>query len=376
VECTATDQAGNSSVASFKVVVVDTMSPSLSLPADIVKEAMGPDGAIATFAVTAADVVDTSVDITCSQTSGATFALGTTQVECIATDDAGNKATGSFSVTVEDTTPPSLTLPDDIVKEAEVPAGAVVAYSTSASDLVDGPIAPTCTPASGSTFALGDTTVICTATEAAGNDSPPETFTVTVEDRTGPTVTVPADISVAPTGIGGAAVTYAATATDLVDGSVTPTCTPQSGTTFFFGATTVTCTATDSRSNTSTATFKVTVGALGLKGFYQPVDGGGVWNTVKNGSTVPFKFEVFAGTTELTSTAAVTSFASTTVACSTSAEDQIEEFTTTGATSLRYDTTSGQFVQNWQTPKKPGTCSKVTMTAVDGSSLSALFKLK
>ena len=52
------------------------------------------------------------------------------------------------------------------------------------------------------------------------------------------------------------------------------------------------------------------------------------------------------------------------------------ELTTTGGTSLRYDTTGGQFVQNWQTPKSAGSCYKVTMTAQDLSTISALFKLK
>jgi hypothetical protein len=50
--------------------------------------------------------------------------------------------------------------------------------------------------------------------------------------------------------------------------------------------------------------------------------------------------------------------------------------TATGGTSLRYDATEGQFVFNWQTPKKPGLCYKATMTTKDGSSLSAYFKLK
>ena len=45
-------------------------------------------------------------------------------------------------------------------------------------------------------------------------------------------------------------------------------------------------------------------------------------------------------------------------------------------TSLRYDTTAGQFVQNWATPKKPGTCYTVTMTTQDGSTKSANFILK
>jgi hypothetical protein len=48
----------------------------------------------------------------------------------------------------------------------------------------------------------------------------------------------------------------------------------------------------------------------------------------------------------------------------------------TGGTSLRYDSTAGQFIQNWQTPKKPGTCYTTTMTTQDGSTISANFILK
>ena len=35
------------------------------------------------------------------------------------------------------------------------------------------------------------------------------------------------------------------------------------------------------------------------------------------------------------------------------------EMTTTGSTTLRYDDVAGQFIQNWQTPKKPGACYQV-----------------
>ena len=113
-----------------------------------------------------------------------------------------------------------------------------------------------------------------------------------------------------------------------------------------------------------------------LNGFYQPVDMSGTLNVVKGGSTVPLKFEVFAGQTELTETSVVTSFTQTKIACETSVPTDVIEVTTTGGTSLRYDTTGGQFIQNWKTPKLPGKCYQVTMTIQDGSSLSALFKLK
>ena len=115
-----------------------------------------------------------------------------------------------------------------------------------------------------------------------------------------------------------------------------------------------------------------------LKGFYQPVDMGEVLNTVKNGSTVPIKFELFSGTTELTSTSAVSSVLAKPVSCTAftgDPEDPIETVTT-GGTVLRYDATGGQFIFNWQTPKKINTCYNLTMTATDGSTITAYFKLK
>jgi hypothetical protein len=43
---------------------------------------------------------------------------------------------------------------------------------------------------------------------------------------------------------------------------------------------------------------------------------------------------------------------------------------------LRYDTTAGQFIQNWKTPTGAGSCYIATMTAKDGSAISAQFKTK
>jgi hypothetical protein len=62
-----------------------------------------------------------------------------------------------------------LTLPRDIAATATTPAGAVVSFSASAADLVDGAVVPACVPAAGATFAIGATTVSCTATDAHGN---------------------------------------------------------------------------------------------------------------------------------------------------------------------------------------------------------------
>ena len=168
--------------------------------------------------------------------------------------------------------------------------------------------------------------------------------------------------------------TATCTALDDVDGEVDCEVSEWGDT---VGQHTMIATASDSSGNVATETRTYTVLAWTLYGFYQPVDMGGVWNTVKSGSTVPLKFEVFAGPTELTSTEYIFGFSVIPVACEVSAPSEAIEMITTGGTVLRYDTAEGQFIQNWQTPKgKAGSCYTVTMTTLDGSSISANFKLK
>jgi hypothetical protein len=126
--------------------------------------------------------------------------------------------------------------------------------------------------------------------------------------------------------------------------------------------------------DTDRVTVKVSVWTL--KGFYQPVDMNGVYNLAKGGSTVPFKFEIFAGSTELTSTTSVKSFSYVQMACDASVPVDTIEFTSMSASGLRYDNTAGQFIYNWKTPNNSGKCYRVTVTTLDGSLLLAYFKLK
>ncbi|HEU4667244.1 MAG TPA: PxKF domain-containing protein [Arthrobacter sp.] len=141
------------------------------------------------------------------------------------------------------------------------------------------------------------------------------------------------------------------------------------------GKYTLTATATDIAGNSTTVSHSYEVMAWTLKGFYQPIDMGGVLNTVKGGSTVPAKFEIFAGDRELTDLSAVSSLKAAPIQCSLQTVDDIE-LTATGNTSLRYDAIAGQYIYNWKTPASPGSCYKLTMTAKDGTSISANFKLK
>jgi len=107
VTCTATDDAGNTAMASFGVQVVDTTPPDLVVPDDVTVEASGSGGATASWPPpTATDLVDPDPTIACDRVSGSLFPFGETLVTCTATDDFGNRATGSFRVIVRDTSAP------------------------------------------------------------------------------------------------------------------------------------------------------------------------------------------------------------------------------------------------------------------------------
>jgi hypothetical protein len=104
VECSVTDDSGNTGSDSFTVTVVDTTDPVVTCGADIQEEATGPSGAVVTWGdgqCTASDLVDLGVtDCTEDPASGSTFPLGPTTVECSVTDASGNTGTGTFVVTV------------------------------------------------------------------------------------------------------------------------------------------------------------------------------------------------------------------------------------------------------------------------------------
>lgn len=260
VTCSATDAHNNTGSASFHVTVnlVDNQPPTFtSVPNDATVEATGPDGAPFGYSITASDNADPSPSISCDHPSGSTFPLGTTAVHCTATDNSGNSAQASFSVTVQDTTPPTLSLPADMT----VPVGTTVTFSASAHDLVDGSVAVNCSPSSGSAFPLGTTTVSCDATDAHSNKAT-GTFHVTVKDVNPPVLSnVPGPIKVEANSHAGSVVNFATpTATDDVDGLIANVaCAPSAGSTFALGTTTVTCSATDSSGNTGTASFTVEV---------------------------------------------------------------------------------------------------------------------
>jgi hypothetical protein len=202
--------------------------------------------------------------VVCSPPPGSAFPLGANLVTCIASDAAGNRVTNNFTITVidpsvRDNRPPVITVPDNVVVPTDPGRNnALINYTVTVTD--DQPGATVvCLPPSGSAFTMGTTTVVCTPSDAASNRAS-KSFTVTVEDREKPVLTVPANLSIVaePGQTNAVVVEYVATATDN-SGSVAVVCAPPPGTAFLVGVTTVTCTAIDDSGNVATSSFTVTV---------------------------------------------------------------------------------------------------------------------
>jgi hypothetical protein len=381
VTCSATDGT-NSASKTFDVTIKDTTAPALVMPSAVTVEATSPSGAVATFSGSANDLVNGSLPLTCTPPSGSTFALGGNTVTCTAVDAAGNSASDTFTVTVVDTTPPALTVTAPAATEATSAVGAAVSFGPfSASDAVSGSIPASCSPASGTTFALGDTTVTCSAADAAGNSSS-ASFTVTVVDTTAPVINA-ADVVATGTNASGATVTFAPTATDLVSGSVPVVCTPASGSTFAYGATPVSCTATDGAGNVGTGSFVVTVsfavcGTGSAHAVGQPINANGS-SVFKLGSTVPVKLRICDSSgRSIGSPGAVVGkpmlVGSGSAGTGTVNEDVVS---TTPDTAFRFDAVDGQWIFNLSTKNLKGATKYwYEISLIDGSKVPFQFTTK
>jgi hypothetical protein len=264
-ECTATLGDGTPVSQPFTVAVVDTTAPSFgSVPSDITESTTDPTGKVVSYPTPTATDLGESVTVNCAPASGSNFVVGTTQVDCSANDGRGNTGHAFFNVTVTltDNQPPTFNPnPPPPIVATTSGTDAVVNYTVTATDDSGSPPTVSCTPPSGSTFPVGQTTVNCTASDGTNTASASFTVTVTFVDAAGPTFSgVPSNRVVEANGPSGSVVAYTEpTATDAAEGPKPVSCNPASGSTFPLGGTTVTCTASDSHGNTSSASFTVTV---------------------------------------------------------------------------------------------------------------------
>jgi len=262
VTCSASDTRGNTASTSFVVNVRDTTAPTITTPSSITLNATSSNGAVFNYNASAVDLVDGSVVVNCSKASGTNFSIASTVVTCNSVDSHNNLATKSFTVTVQDITPPVISgMPANSTVEATGLSGAVSTYvMPTAVDLVDGPRTVICSKLSGSTFALGNTTVTCSASDTRGNTAT-KTFMVSVVDTTPPVVSgTPSNIVQEAVSPLGNIITYVApTAFDIVDPSVTINCTNVSGSLFNLGSIAVVCIAKDFSGNVGWSSFVVTI---------------------------------------------------------------------------------------------------------------------
>jgi len=181
----AGDWAGRTSTSQTLQVGIDSGSPTIACAS--------PDGQWHTSDVSItctatdslsglANAADATFTLVASVPIGVETANASTDSRTVC-DRAGNCATaGPIAAIKIDRKPPVLTVPANFTVNATNPAGTPVTYVATATD-GSGQASVSCTPASGSTIAIGTTTVSCTATDAAVNIAS-ASFNVTVKGAT------------------------------------------------------------------------------------------------------------------------------------------------------------------------------------------------
>ncbi|WP_146076611.1 HYR domain-containing protein [Rathayibacter sp. AY1A7] len=156
-----------------------------------------------------------TADGTGKVTIGARTPVGDYVTRCDGGDAGPNYTLRSIPGTfaLADRSAPVVTVPAAVTAEPADVSGAVVTFASSAQDAVDGAVGSTCTPASGSVFPIGDTTVDCTADDEAGNTGT-SSFRITVR-KFSQTVAFTSSRPTAPTALG----TFTPTATGGGSGS-------------------------------------------------------------------------------------------------------------------------------------------------------------
>lgn len=279
VVVTARDEAGNSTNATFIVVVVDNVPPTIQCPPDLVRMVdPNTNTTVVTFSVNASDNV-AGATVACLPPSGSVFPLGTNTVNCTVTDAAGLQASCSFRVMVERN--PTSNLPPTLTGQAvlNINSNTPVVVTATATDLdgdaltytirVDGVVVQTGTIAAGTPITTGTLSVTngfnvgthaVTFEVSDGRATATLTTTITVVDDQPPVIQVPPAMVVpVDPGATNAVVVYTVTVTDNFPGPIQVVVTPESGSVFPIGTTTVVVRATDAAGNSTNATFTVTV---------------------------------------------------------------------------------------------------------------------
>ena len=244
----------------------DTTAPVLTAVTDQTEEATGPNGAAASFAATATDLVDGTDQVVFTEGnevvhSGDTFNIGTHTITASASDAAGNMASETFTIKVQDTTPPDTSI---VTKPSALTNSNNAAFIVSGNDAVgvvgfryeiDNGANWTSTTSTTISFAGltdGNHTFQVAAFDASGNvDATPASYTWTV-DTTPPALTAVLESpSTGDLGVGQSG-TIALTTSEAVTVTGTPTLSLNDGGTATYDA---------ARSTSTSLVFDYTVAA-------------------------------------------------------------------------------------------------------------------
>jgi len=262
-----TDAAGNNDFCRVIVFVNDIDVPEITCPDDITLTVTSACDTVVNY------IPPTGTDLCLLTTTtqiaglgpGSNFPIGTTTETYQATDEQGNSATCSFDITVIDGAPPTFdNCPADINQVAPPPACEDVVFfpTPSASDNCPGvTVTQTSGPVSGSSFPVGTTTIVFTATDAFGNTAQCS-FDVTITEDVDPVILCPADITVDndPGDCSAEVIYVPPTGTDNCSSPTTVLIAGLGpGATFPLGTTTETYEVTDGSGNTASCSFTITV---------------------------------------------------------------------------------------------------------------------
>ncbi|MCX6301405.1 MAG: HYR domain-containing protein, partial [Bacteroidia bacterium] len=258
-----TDACGNSINVTQTITVDDITAPIITgcLANITVSNDAGDCSADVSWVAPSATDNCGSVTLTSTYDPGDTFPIGTTTVTYTATDNCGNTATCTFTITVTDTEIPAIACPADIIVNNEAGlCGAIVNFiAPIGTDNCPGATTiQTAGKVSGALYPVGTTVNMYQVTDAYGNTNTCS-FNVTVVDAENPNIVCPGNLSV--TGVCSTIVTYVTpVGTDNCPGATTvQTAGLPSGSTFTVGITTNSFMVTDAAGHTATCSFTVEV---------------------------------------------------------------------------------------------------------------------
>jgi len=241
---------------------VDCVPPQLLCPNNLRVEAVSPMGAFV-FLPLPKEVRDDSLtqfnpeDFEYSVSRLGTFPVADTSVIITVKDAAGNASQCSLTVTVEDTTPPALVCPKQLLQEAMGPEGASVLFPVEALDAVTAVPSVSYSRSSGTLFPLNqEEEILAMARDATGNTSMCR-FNVLVRDTVPPRIVCPPSVVRVATSAEPVPITYPPPQVEDAVGVQKVSADRESGSLFGVGTWPVTLTAVDAASNQAQCTFTV-----------------------------------------------------------------------------------------------------------------------